>query len=610
MPSIQLATVERLLKGLGVESKKFEFYSDFAALIGVDLYGYLDNSAFVLAERVFSEHYFSPEEITTVASCSTAMGMFSPEVDRDMLRFFSPVAERFLDQCAEEVANCPIDTVCFSLTTVQTAASMALAKRLALLRPDVTIVFGGTSCAGEMGRAIAEICNEVDIVVHGEAEISLPPLVAALVRGSLDDVPGITFRNGKELVSTRRAGIAEMKRDPAPLNFDSYFERGDRNGLFSTVSPWIPFEGSRGCWYGEKVQCTFCGLNEIIRFRTGGSSGLVEELRGYVERYHSRQLFAVDLIIPRDFLKSFFPEARRQAVDWHMFYEVKSNMSREELEVLSGGGVRWVQPGIESLDDSVLRLMKKGVSAAQNIVFLRDCVDLSMQVNWNLLAGFPGEDTESYDRMISMMPLLYHLPPPTGLGKFEVHRFSPYFERPADFGIVICGPDQRYRQAFPVPEDVLRRLVYRFDFKTTKDFHERDVQEKQIEKLGRAASEWRKRWASGASLRWSLVSDGSSIVIDNRRSEHRTIKLSQSESALLAFLSVRRPTVSSYEMFRTRHLGTSTELDDIDSFRDTIGRLVHFGLVIELSGYLFHVLNEMKPAHATQTEEVHHEQPV
>ena len=246
-----------------------------------------------------------------------------------------------------------------------------------------------------MGRALAELCEEIDIVVHGEAETTLPPLIVARRNGqNLRDVPGITFRQNGSLMNTGRPLLLGGVVRDEPMDFDGYFERLRRLGLCEQISAWIPFETSRGCWYGEKQQCTFCGLNEIIKYRKRQNQDLVAELSAYEERYAVKQFFGVDLIMPIEYPSSILPQIEALEKDWLIFYEVKSNLKRKELEQLARAGVRWIQPGIETLDDAILKLMNKGVSAAQNAVFLKWCSELAIDANWNLITGFPGESFE------------------------------------------------------------------------------------------------------------------------------------------------------------------------------------------------------------------------
>jgi hypothetical protein len=63
-------------------------------------------------------------------------------------------------------------------------------------------------------------------------------------------------------------------------------------------------------------------------------------------------------------------------MELELFYEIKFNLPYERLAALRTGGVRALQPGIESFSKQVLRLMRKVRTALQNIQLLRWCEEL------------------------------------------------------------------------------------------------------------------------------------------------------------------------------------------------------------------------------------------
>jgi hypothetical protein len=79
----------------------------------------------------------------------------------------------------------------------------------------------------------------------------------------------------------------------------------------------------------------------------------------------------VDNIVDTSYLTGLFPELAASGTTYDIFYEVKANLSREQLRVLRQGGVSHLQPGIESLSTPVLARMRKGVRAGQNVNVLR-----------------------------------------------------------------------------------------------------------------------------------------------------------------------------------------------------------------------------------------------
>ena len=74
-----------------------------------------------------------------------------------------------------------------------------------------------------------------------------------------------------------------------------------------------------------------------------------------------------------------------------LFWEVKANLTARQVRQLRDAGVAYVQPGIESLNDHVLELMRKGTTGLRNVELLKWCREYGVTPLWNLLYGFPGE---------------------------------------------------------------------------------------------------------------------------------------------------------------------------------------------------------------------------
>ena len=125
------------------------------------------------------------------------------------------------------------------------------------------------------------------------------------------------------------------------------------------------------------------------------------------------QLQAVDNILPKSYLAEVLPFLDTPS-NMDIFYEVKADLSDENVETLARARVKSIQPGIEALATSTLKLMKKGTTAFQNIKLLKSCALHGVVPAWNLLVGFPGETKDVYRRYVDVIPLLTHLHPPSG----------------------------------------------------------------------------------------------------------------------------------------------------------------------------------------------------
>jgi len=248
-----------------------------------------------------------------------------------------------------------------------------------------------------------------------------------------------------------------------PLNYDDYFALFDRKLHGNPLKPRIPFETSRGCWWGERSHCTFCGLNgATMKYRAMQAASAVALMQGLFDRYGSRanEFESVDNILPREYLTEVLP-LLNPPKHAHLFYEVKADLKRHEMEALERARVLRIQPGIEALSTSTLKLMKKGTTAFQNLRFLMYCQTFHVKPQWNLLAGFPNEPESVYEKYCRDIPLLTHLSPPSGAFPVRFDRFSPYFKLAEEYGLKLV-PGDFYGMIYPFPAEDLVHLAYFF----------------------------------------------------------------------------------------------------------------------------------------------------
>ncbi|MGI5451625.1 hypothetical protein ACQEWB_00215 [Streptomyces sp. CA-249302] len=67
-------------------------------------------------------------------------------------------------------------------------------------------------------------------------------------------------------------------------------------------------EGARGCWWGEKHHCTFCGLNSsFMEYRSKSPDAFYDEVVRQVERHQVLDLYVVDNILDMKYLPTVLP---------------------------------------------------------------------------------------------------------------------------------------------------------------------------------------------------------------------------------------------------------------------------------------------------------------
>jgi len=139
-------------------------------------------------------------------------------------------------------------------------------------------------------------------------------------------------------------------------------------------------------------------------------------------------------------------------------------MDRRQMDLLDAAGITNVQPGIESLNTQVLKLMRKGVTAIQNVQTLRLCQEKKMRVSWAILYGFPGETRQHYEESLETAALISHLHPPLSVLRIILQRFSPYHFDAERFGIKNIRPGALYEFIYPKTKVDLDKLAFYFDY--------------------------------------------------------------------------------------------------------------------------------------------------
>lgn len=364
----------------------------------------------------------------------------------------------FIDQCLESVDWNRYKIVGFSSSFQQHAASLALAKRIKKISPGTIIVFGGANVDGEMGCEILRSYEFVDAAFSGESERTFLDFVQNVLASSKS--PQAIRR---EFTSPIIAEVAtELDTLPVPDFSHFYLDLKELPQTRLAFRAVPLFESARGCWWGEKKHCTFCGLNgSSMNFRSKSASKAIEELKNLSEK-HGREILVVDNIIDFEYFKEFIPALSKFDPNLLLHYETKVNLSSERIKLFASGGIRKIQPGIESLSTRILRLMNKGCTMIQNVQTLKLCAEAGIYVEWGFLYGFPGENPDDYKPLPALVDLLTHLQPPAGITRVRADRFSPYFKTPELYGIEI-KPFEAYRYVYEHDDKASRRSAYHFE---------------------------------------------------------------------------------------------------------------------------------------------------
>lgn len=435
----------------------------------------------------------------------------------------------------------------FTVVFQQLLASLALAKALKARWPKLPIVFGGASFEDDIAAEVMARCPFVDVVHCGDADLTLPELSRRVSnRLPLDGLPGAMFRaaDGTVRYAGRAPNLEQMELTPLP-DFDEFLARRDDLGLPSDRPLMLPLETARGCWYGMKNHCTFCGLNrQGMAFRAKPPAQVLEYLEALSRRYGTRHFNAIDNILAPDYAQALFGVLAEAKSDLELHYEIRPTVGREQLREMRRGGLVSVQPGVESLSTHVLTLMKKFTTGVKNVELLKWTAYYEIQNAYNLLYGFPGETVGDYELTARLLPQLFHFQPPYGFVKARADRGSPMFEAPTAQQMGSLAPVPVYQHLFPADFD-LSRISYYFD-----DTRTNVPPPETYEACHELVDEWTARWKSAERPTLTYFkTPGSLSLFDRRRGEGGAMRFDGRAAELYEFCADARRMVDVVERF-------------------------------------------------------------
>jgi ribosomal peptide maturation radical SAM protein 1 len=564
-PALGVSLLQAALTRDGIPCEILYLNLRFADFAGEELYTAITESRYqaMLGEWVFAGDLFGDrapdpqrylDEILIGRHCD---GAFGERVQK--LRARTPA---FMDHVLDDVAWGDYAIVGATSTFQQNCPALALLQRVKTRDPNVATLMGGANCEGVMGGAIHESFPFVDYVLSGEGDGIFPRLVKAILAGQRVSLPGVYARGEPNLVEGNHSPtVMDLDGLPYP-NFDDYFSELAGSSVGSAIRPILVFETARGCWWGEKHHCTFCGLNaEGMQYRSKSAQRARDELDFLLGRYENRMIHVVDNIVDFRYFGSFLTELAGRTFPPSFYYMTKANLTKDQLRLLARAGARDITPGVESLSTPILRLMRKGVTELQNVRLLKWCAEVGIVPNWAFMYGFPGEDPAEYERMAQLVPSLTHLQPPGGVNQVRLDRFSPNFNEAEARGFVNVRPAAPCHHVYPLKCEDLARLVWHFDF----DYADGREPARYTHALRCEIERWREH---SATARLELAGDGDILEIRDTRPSAVRPRTVLRGAARLTYLALAAGSTVEAVRVQLQHVlgGEAPSIDQIEGW--------------------------------------------
>jgi len=308
------------------------------------------------------------------------------DVNSAYLRFverFGSSAD-FAEFLALEIADDPADLYGFSSICSTYPLTVRVAESVRKLRPNATIVFGGPQ-ASVVDVATLTAFPFVDLVLRGEAEISLPALIAELAtKVRLHQVAGLTYRDASQVRRNANAPVIDnLDALPSPAYHLSQYLEGAKIAAL---------ELGRGCPFS----CTFCSTNDFFRrnFRLRSPARVLRDMRAIAEKYSIthfdlvHDMFTVDKRRVAAFCEAML--ASGEGFTWSCSARTDC-VDEPLLDLMVRSGCRSVFFGVEAGSRRMQKIIDKHLDPqrAEEIIDIAEKLGLSTTIS--LITGFPEE---------------------------------------------------------------------------------------------------------------------------------------------------------------------------------------------------------------------------
>jgi anaerobic magnesium-protoporphyrin IX monomethyl ester cyclase len=247
--------------------------------------------------------------------------------------------------------------------------------------------------------------TKADAVVIGEGELTIIELLNALANNiSLADVKGIAFRMADKVqINERRDLIKDIDTIPFPAYhlFPLDYYRLFRMPSASNSDFVMTVLSGRGCTF----QCNFCYRMDK-GFRARRNDCIVEEISLLKRDFGITYItFGDELLMSSIERTMSLCEAFLKAelnIRWDC--NGRLNYAKPEvLKLMKKAGCTFINYGIESMDDLVLKNMKKGLTTELIVRGIEATLKYGISPGFNIIFGNIGETKEALNKGVEFL---------------------------------------------------------------------------------------------------------------------------------------------------------------------------------------------------------------
>jgi anaerobic magnesium-protoporphyrin IX monomethyl ester cyclase len=269
--------------------------------------------------------------------------------------------------------------------------TIKIINSLKKINPSILIVLGGPEVSYDTVEWMQKI-PEVDFIVSGDGELTFKRLLFEIEKnGDFQSIPGITFRNEKQIVINPQTNDLNIKDIPSPHRF-----KEDIPHLSKRITY---FETSRGCPF----TCQYCQSSIEVGVQYFDREKVKDDLR-FLMANGAKTIKFLDRTfnINRSYAMEIFQFLIDEHVPGTVFqFEITADIMRPEvlkfLNREAPKGLFRFEIGVQSTNEHTNELVKRKQDFSKltrTVKLIKEAGKIDLHLD--LIAGLPEEDYVSF----------------------------------------------------------------------------------------------------------------------------------------------------------------------------------------------------------------------
>ena len=264
-------------------------------------------------------------------------------------------------------------------------------------------VMGGHGPAPDPGFFLKK--TKADVVVIGEGEETILELMEAFGNNkSLSQVKGIAFRDSeKVVVNERRSLIKNIDNISLPA-YDLFPMQFYRLWRLPHIAPnefLASILSGRGCPF----KCNFCYRMDK-GFRPRSNDSIIEEIKLLKKDYGVTYIAFYDELLMSSVERtvSLCEDLIKHKLNIKFYCNGRLNFAKTDvLKVMKKAGAVFINYGIESMDDQVLKNMQKVLRVDQIVSGIENTLKVGISPGFNIIFGNIGDNRETLNKGVEFL---------------------------------------------------------------------------------------------------------------------------------------------------------------------------------------------------------------